>query len=196
MNTNTMTVELQPGDSLENLLALLKAGAQALNDAARMLARLAHVDPDFLAKVREAAPAFPPGFLANLLRVGEGSLHVSLLLNSAPAYAKLRQLPYTVQEQALKAGAVEVVMNEAGEALRVPLVDMKPDQVNLVFSAAGLRSADEQRAILRRKQLSESRPVAREEAFPWVLKKDRIIVTRGVELTRKDIMRMLEEISA
>lgn len=187
---------LEPGDSLENLLTLLKAGAQALNDAARMLARLAHADPDFLAKVREAAPAFPPGFLANLLRVGEGSLHVSLLMNSAPAYAKLRQLPYTVQEQALKQGAVEVVLNDAGEALRVPLVELKPDQVNRVFSAAGLRSVDEQRALIRRKTLAAAKPVARDEAFPWIVRKDRIVITKAVELTRKDIMRMLEEVSA
>jgi hypothetical protein len=194
---STTTIALQPNDSIENFIALVRQASACFSEAAPMLARLCQHDPDTLTKVIQAAPTVPHGFLLNLLRVGEGSLHQGLLLNNTPAYRRLRMLPYTVQTQALSAGAVEVVLNaETGQALRIPLTELKPEQVNQVLGREGIRSADEQRAILRRKQISEAKPVPRAEAFPWIVKHEKVLITKSVELTRKDIMRILEEMAA
>lgn len=191
------TIALQPNDSISNFIALLRQATEAFSEAAPMLARLVASDPQTLEKIREQSPSLSHGFLVNLLRVGEGSLHHALLLNSNPAYCRLRQLPYTVQSQALSQGAVEVVLNaETGEALRVPLVDLKSEQVTQVFGAEGIRSTDEQRAIIRRKRMQEAKPVPRGEAFPWIVKHDKVTITKSVELTRKDVMRILEEMAA
>lgn len=191
------SLTLKENDNISNFIALLRQATAAFSEAAPMLARLVANDPQTLDKIREQAPALSHGFLVNLLRVGEGSLHHGLLLNSNPAYCRLRKLPYTVQTQALAQGAVEVVLNaETGEALRVPLIDMKADQVGQVFGPEGIRSADDQRAILRRKKMQEAKPVPRSEAFPWIVKHEKVLITKSVELTRKDVMRILEEMAA
>lgn len=194
---STTTMSLQPNDSIENFLSLLKSISEHLLAAAQMLSRLAHHDPVIIDKIREQAPAVSPGFLSNLLRVGEGSLHPKLLMNSNAAYSRLRALPYTVQEQVLAVGAVDLAVNaDSSASIRVPLTELAPDQIARVFCTSGVRSVDEQRALMKRRELTEAKPTTRAEAFPWLVKKDKVTILRAVELTRKDLLRILEEMAS
>lgn len=190
---NAPTLELAQNDNIDTLIALLARVSERLREAAGMLARLAASDPDIVEKIRNLQPEIPRAFLVNLLRVGEGSLHPQLFMASGAAYNRLRALPRTVQDQVLREGAIDVAMGD--DAMRVPLAELKPEQISQAFGPSGLRSVDEQRAFVKRRTMSDSRPVSRSEAFPWIVKKDRVTILRSVELTRKDVMHILEELS-
>jgi hypothetical protein len=191
---NTTTLALGPDDNIDNLLGLLRRISEHLQEAAKMLARLVHADPQTIDKIQEKAPEVPRGFLVNLLRVGEGSMHPKLFLASGQAYNRLRMLPYTVQEQVIEEGAVEVVIG--ADVVRVALAEMKPEHISQVFASGGLRSVDDQRAWLKREALAANKPVSREEAFPWLVKRDKVQILRPVDLTKKDVLRILQELEA
>jgi hypothetical protein len=191
MSTNH-ALALQPGDSIEALLGLLRDINNGIKAAAQMLFRIHQHDPEVVVKLRERA-GHPEWFINGLLRVGEGSMHPALLLGTAPAYGALKRLPYTVQERVLKAGAVEVVIDaETGDHIRVPLVELKGPQVVQVLGPTGPRSLDEQRALLKRTapaRCSGRRTVE----LPYLVKKDRLVVNAPCELTRVQLLKLLEE---
>lgn len=194
MNTNT-ELTLQAEDTVESFIALMRDVASNLTIAAGMLARLHAADPDVLERIRTQAPALSPGFLGMMLRVGEKSLHPDLLTNSCQAYGRIRLMPYSAQESLLRAGSVPVVTDiETGDCLRVPLVELKGDQLTQALSPTGLRPIDEQRAWLRRKLTFAPKPVARTDALPWQVKKDKVIIG-GVELGKRDLLHILEEMA-
>lgn len=197
MNTTTMNLQLRENDSVETFVQLLSDLGNKIMEAAQMLARLYHSDPAVTDRIRERVPSVAPGFLARLLKVGEGSMHPAIMFNPAPAYQRLALASYGVQEQVIKAGAVDVVINvDTGDVLRVPLLELTPAQVSQTITQTGVRPIDEQRALLRRQQVREVKPLPRDEAFPWTVKKDRVLIPRAVELTRRDIVRMLEDLGS
>lgn len=188
---NTTTLAPQPGDSVAAFIQLMLAANAKLEEGAVMLARLyAERKEAVLREIHDAEPSLTMGVLRNLVRVGEGTLLPSLVFASGAAYKRLRSLPCTTQRQVMAEGALEVVI--VGEVVRVPLAELLPEQVAQVFSADGLRTPDEQRAWLKREAMAASGEVT-PEPFPWVFRKGRIIVHRDLELTKKDVLRMLEE---
>lgn len=188
MNTITKT------DSVESFVSLVQSGIENLQLAAEMLVRLVAEDDKAIEKITERAPQIPASFLGKMLRVGEHSLHPNLMLNGCPAYHRISQLPYAMQERLLKQGAVELVVDaDAGSVLRVPLVDLTPAQTTQALAPTGPRTRDDQRAFLKRQ--SKPAPKATAEDYPWIIKKDRVIVHQPCEFTKKDVIRMLEELS-
>ena len=195
MKTNTdSTITLRPGDSATAFVQLLEAGVSKIQEAAHMLKRLVDSDPGAIEQIREINPAISPNVLTKLLLVAEGHLMPQLLLNSAPAFKRLQSLPFTIQQQALKRGAVDLVTDaDSGETLRVRLTDLEPKHIAQVFDGSGIRSVDEQRAYLKRTVVRVRK--ATDDDYPWLVKKDRVVVHRPCELTKKDVLRILEEIS-
>lgn len=188
-----ITKHTKQEDSIESFIALVRNGIETLGTAAEMLCRLHADDPQCIDKIVQKAPQIPVSFLGKMLKVGEKSLHPSLLLNGCPAYHRLSQLPYSAQEQILKVGSVEVVIDaNTGDTLRVPLVDLTPAQTTQAITPTGPRTKDDQRAFLKR----QLRPVtkATDEDYPWIVKRDKVLVHRPCELNKKDLMRMLSEI--
>jgi hypothetical protein len=167
-------------------------------ESAAMTARLVAKEPDTLRKITEIAPEIPASFLANLVRVGEGSLHPSIMLNGCPAYRRLAALPFSSQEAALKSGRVPVVIDAAtGEALNVPLVDLSPAQVGQVFSQTGTRNKDEQQAFMRRKQIAtaQSAQIAGITGAPYSIRGKAVFCNAGCVLTQQDLIRLLGEMA-
>lgn len=188
----------QDDDSVENVISLVRRGMSSLMESAAMTARLVAKEPDTLRKITEIAPEIPASFLANLVRVGEGSLHPSIMLNGCPAYRRLAALPFSSQESALKSGRVPVVIDAAtGEALNVPLVDLSPAQVGQVFSQTGTRNKDEQQAFMRRKQISaaQSAQIAGITGAPYSIRGKAVFCNAGCVLTQQDLIRLLGEMA-
>jgi hypothetical protein len=188
----------QDDDSVENVISLVRRGMSSLMESAAMTARLVAKEPDTLRKITEIAPEIPASFLANLVRVGEGSLHPSIMLNGCPAYRRLAALPFSSQEAALKSGRVPVVIDAAtGEALNVPLVDLSPAQVGQVFSQTGTRNKDEQQAFMRRKQISaaQSAQIAGITGAPYSIRGKAVFCNAGCVLTQQDLIRLLGEMA-
>ena len=188
----------QDDDSVENVISLVRRGLSSLMESAAMTARLVAKEPDTLRKITEIAPEIPASFLANLVRVGEGSLHPSIMLNGCPAYRRLAALPFSSQEAALKSGRVPVVIDAAtGEALNVPLVDLSPAQVGQVFSQTGTRNKDEQQAFMRRKQIAtaQSAQIAGITGAPYSIRGKAVFCNAGCVLTQQDLIRLLGEMA-
>ena len=186
------------GDSVENIISLVRRGMSSLMESAAMTARLVAKEPDTLRKITEIAPEIPASFLANLVRVGEGSLHPSIMLNGCPAYRRLASLPFSSQESALKSGRVPVVIDAAtGEALNVPLVDLSPAQVGQVFSLTGTRNKEEQQGFLRRKQVATAQAKAVESiaGAPYSIRGKAVFCNAGCVLTQQDLIRLLGEMA-
>lgn len=186
------------GDSVENIISLVRRGMSSLMESAAMTARLVAKEPDTLRKITEIAPEIPASFLANLVRVGEGSLHPSIMLNGCPAYRRLASLPFSSQESALKSGRVPVVIDAAtGEALNVPLVDLSPAQVGQVFSLTGTRNKEEQQGFLRRKQVATAQAKAVEAiaGAPYSIRGKAVFCSAGCVLTQQDLIRLLGEMA-
>ena len=186
------------GDSVENIISLVRRGMSSLMESAAMTARLVAKEPDTLRRITEIAPEIPASFLANLVRVGEGSLHPSIMLNGCPAYRRLAALPFSSQEAALKSGRVPVVIDAAtGEALNVPLVDLSPAQVGQVFSQTGTRNKDEQQAFMRRKQIAtaQSAQIAGITGAPYSIRGKAVFCNAGCVLTQQDLIRLLGEMA-
>lgn len=186
------------GDSVENIISLVRRGMSSLMESAAMTARLVAKEPDTLRKITEIAPEIPASFLANLVRVGEGSLHPSIMLNGCPAYRRLASLPFSSQENALKSGRVPVVIDAAtGEALNVPLVDLSPAQVGQVFSLTGTRNKEEQQGFLRRKQVATAQAKAVEAiaGAPYSIRGKAVFCNAGCVLTQQDLIRLLGEMA-
>lgn len=160
-----------------------------------MLSRLVASDPDALAKIREVNPAIPSGLLTNLLRVGERSLHADLLLNNCLAYRKLRLMPYSTQEAVLRTRTVDLVIDlEKGEVLRVPITELNAHQTAQVISREGIRSRDDQRAYIRLR--APSPKVNQSDSAAWYVKKDKLIIVRGCELSKAQLLACLGEMVA
>jgi hypothetical protein len=186
------------GDSVENIISLVRRGMSSLMESAAMTARLVAKEPDTLRKITEIAPEIPASFLANLVRVGEGSLHPSIMLNGCPAYRRLASLPFSSQESALKSGRIPVVIDAAtGEALNVPLVDLSPAQVGQVFSLTGTRNKEEQQGFLRRKQVATAQAKAVEAIVgaPYSIRGKAVFCNAGCVLTQQDLIRLLGEMA-
>jgi hypothetical protein len=193
LEPNATAVELLPGDSIGAFVSLVRKSCIDLQTAAEMLTRLVANDDTVVDRIVDEEPSIPRAFLTRLLRVGERSLCPELLLNNCWAYRQIAALPYQQQKQVLSKRAVDLVVGEAeGDVLRVPLTELTRQQLGQVFTKDGLRSRDEQRAWLRRRPTSRaSIPAVPEQ--PYCVKKDRLIVNVPTEFTRKDLLRIMEQ---
>lgn len=187
MKTNTPELR----DSIESFLALLQGSADTLLQAAQMLVRLKAKDPTVIEKIVEAGAA--PRLLGDMLRVGEGSMAAALLFDASCAARAIKRLPVSAQTEILKRGAIEVVIGgDEGDTLMVPLHAATPEQVKQAVGPTGQLSRIDQLAARRR----AARPLAPEiDAPAYYARKDRLLITRPCELTRIQVIRLLEEMS-
>jgi hypothetical protein len=192
-NEVTAPGQLMANDSIEQFRRLIVESAEKLQEAADMLHRLYSNDRTVVERLTSGPDGLPEGFVNNLLKVAERSLHPRLLMNRCPAYRKIAEMAYTAQEEIITRGFVDVVVDiESGDAIKVDLVKLEGPQLAQVISNAGVRSRDEQRAWLRRKQPAQT-PAERVVGPAYQVKRDRIIFMRPCEVTRVEMLRLLEQ---
>lgn len=185
-------MELKKTDSIESLISLITGARESLLAAGEMLVRLLANDPMAIERAKKAAPSIPPSLFNSLLKVGERSLHPELLLNNCPAYRRLRNLSYTVQEATLKSRDVELVVDaDSGDVLMVPVIELNNKQAVQVISQTGVRSRDDQRAHLRRSQTATH--ASNSDTAAWFVKRDRLVITRECDLSKTQLLAALAE---
>jgi hypothetical protein len=184
-------MKLTTTDSIESFISLATQGVESLVKAGEMLVRILEEDPSAAEVIREKAPHITEGMLSLFVRIGQHSLRPELLFNSCPAYKRLRYLPMPVQDAMLKNGRV-ALLGPGGDILQVRITDLTPRQTAQVFSNTGIRSKDEQSAYLR--HCSFSAPVPPEIEQPFTTSKGRCVINTPCILTRRDILRILNEI--
>ena len=196
-----MKTQLAPlnSDSVESLISLLSDVASNMVAAGEMLARLHAADEDILQKIMDAEPGISGGFLRQLLRIGDGSLHPKILLNGCAAFQRLALLPYSTQEAAIKRKSVELVIDaESGDVLRVPLTDLTPAQVSQAIAPTGIRSRDDQRAYLKQRaataRIAESVKDVTGPAYQ--LRKGQLITLRPCIFTAHELTQILGQLTA
>jgi hypothetical protein len=130
----------------------------------------------------------PAGAWAQLEAVGRRALHPRIMLGTAGRYsARLRRLPYSDQKKALEE-RVEMLAAD-GTPLLVEAAGLSPEQFEQVVAADHIRSLAEQRAWLERRPQA-AQPEA--ERLPYRLHAGKVVFTRGVEMTRAEVQRLLQ----
>lgn len=193
--TDGSEVAVNPGDTIDNVRRLVRESGDSLLAAAQMLKRLVEADESIVERITQGPDALPEGFVNSLLRIAERSLHPRLMLNRCPAYQRIAGYAYSSQEEILKTGSVDVVTDAAtGDVIKVDLVKLEGERLRQVFSQAGVRSRDEQRAWLKRR--NETPKIEKMVGPSYVVRKDRLVFMRPCEVTKIEILRLLEQMVA
>lgn len=195
MKNNETKVILQPSDTIDNVRRLVRESGDSLLSAAQMLKRIVEADPTAVERITQGPDALPEGFVNSLLRIAEKSLHPKLLLNRCPAYQRIAGYAYSSQEEILKSGSIDVVTDAAsGDIIKVDLVKLDGGRLRQVFSQAGVRSRDEQRAWLKRRQ--DTTPLEKMVGPAYIIRKNMLVFMRPCEVSKVEILRLLEQMVA
>jgi hypothetical protein len=194
----TKNINPQPGDTIEAFVSIIDRGLKILaEEGAAMLVRLCHKDPDTINKIRALRPTLPENFLIRVLRIGEGSLPPDMLYNNTVPAMTLNRMPKVVQEKVAKTGTVDLVVNaDTGDMIKVPVALLTRPQLKQVFSTDNLRSADEQRAFMKRTSLTLLPTQAKGVGggIKWKVQGEVILITKPYTMTidRHTLQTMLQ----
>jgi hypothetical protein len=180
-------------DTIPEFSKLIGNLSETLTEAGQMLFRMHQKDRDIFQKILAKIPGISANFLSNILRVGEGTLHPQLLLNRNPGYQALKALPFSIQADIIKEGAIELIVDStSGDAIMVPVIELNPAQIAQVFNRDNLRSKEEQQAWLRRKMKTKT-SLAKDDDYPYFVKNGRLIINRPCEFTTEQLAHALAE---
>lgn len=185
----------KPSEYIGDFCRLIEQGKQCWIDAGKLLAKAVEEIPGFTKKLIEARPELTESFIRKMIDLGHGSLHPELLIASSSGERRLARLSYSWQEKYV-ASPVELLIKKGDEfdTLLVPVRDLTPEQCNQVFDDSGVRTAAQQRVHIENYQAKKSEP-KKMSVGPYRVVNDKIVMMELVTLTRKDLLRMLTEIS-
>jgi hypothetical protein len=178
-------------DYIGEFRGLFAAGVESLVKACEVYVIAIDEKPgrvfDFQEEFKEIIPA---GAWSQFEAVGRKWMHPKLLLGGGGRYAgKIKRLPYSTQEQIFSGERFELITPK-GEALKVDVREIQPEQAEQLFDGGHLRTPSEQRAWI------EARcNVVTEKAtpMPYKITDHRVTFTRGTVLTKREVTRILAE---
>ena len=190
MKTMTLTNKTE---KIEAFINLFREGVEAWIKAGEILVELVEEDPKAYDDLIKACPTLNAGILSRFEQMGRKQLHPQLLLGSSAGFAKLKRLPYSLQERYLNEPIPVVIDTDAGpDKLLVKARDMTPDQANQVFSGSRLRTEGEQRAYLLQKEADAPKHKGPSITL-WSKKNGRIYFNPDVGFTPSDIASILAQ---
>jgi hypothetical protein len=134
----------------------------------------------------------PPGLLRTLRRIGGGQMLAEVYMNfEGCVQGKIAAIPLVDQKHLINGGTVKLML-AGGDHLLVSPAKMEPEQVRQVFANGHIRDDSEQINWL----LSHAKPAEPVEIHEVAMvnrKKGTLVVTEPVELTRKQLLRFLDE---
>lgn len=188
----TNAIKTTPADDAKAFAAAFANAEEAFINAGAIYARSIQVHgPGAREAFAAACPHITAGTWRRLEAVGNGSLDARLLTAGSCGANALRRLPITAQREALGTG-VEVCL-PGGDALRVQVDDLTPEQARQVFAADHVRSLPAQRAWLEAHP-AVPRTVSASAGMAWGVRAGKVVVNRPCSLTRVDLARMLAEL--
>lgn len=182
----------------EQLSDLISEGIKKWVQAGELLVQMIDLDG---VSVPELADEI--GLNANILyrfeQLGRKQVMPYLLLADFPASSRIIKLPYSEQKRLEKGSVTLLIEKDEGlDQLNVPAKNLTPEQCKQVFSGGKIRDAGEQRAWLigetKKAKLKILTDQVGSHSQPYDLtKKGSVIFTRPCELTRKEVLRLLED---
>lgn len=190
MNSKPLAIDykaevLQIGD-------LIIKGMEAWVKAGQHIARLVDADPSAIEKLAQSSPTISTGILRSLERIGRRELMPELLIKSGAGYAKLRDLPISLQKKHIAEPIPVLIMTATGpDTLNISVDDLTPRQVKQVFSANGVREISAQRAWL-----ADNMPRAdtSPDGLPFEVHGKTVVFTRPCKLTKPEIGALLDRL--
>lgn len=180
-------------DKMQSFIQLFKEGVDAWIKAGETLVELVENDPAAYDELIEKCPTLNAGILARFEEMGRKTLHPQLLINGAPGFAKLKKLPFSLQERYLNE-PISVVIDKDGrpDLLLVKAKDMTTAQANQVFCRNRVRTEGEQRAF--RLQKEEEAPKHQgPEVTLWTKRGGKIFFNADVGFTLSDVASILAQ---
>lgn len=119
-------------------------------------------------------------------------MHPKLLMGGGGRYSShIKRLPYSDQEQIFDGKRYDLLTSD-GDKLRVDVRQITPEQAEQMFDRSHIRSISEQKAWLEsRKKQPQKTDIA--ETMPYTINSGKVFFRRGVELTRSELKRLLQE---
>lgn len=139
----------QQKHNIAEFVSLVRTGIEAWVAAGKLLVTLQQEDNQIFDKIVESEPSITHDTLSTFVRVGKGYIYAPLLVHKGPGPNRLLTLPYEEQVK-YATEPVGLLVNNTGawETLKVAVKNLTKDQVQQVFSPAGIRDESAQRAWL------------------------------------------------
>jgi hypothetical protein len=171
---------------------LIIKGMEAWVQAGQHIARLVDSDADAIEKLAKASPTISVGILRSLERIGRKELLPELLIKTGAGFAKLRDLPFSLQKKHLAEPVPVLIMTANGpDTLNVSVGDLTSRQVKQVFAADCVRDIGAQRAWLADNM---PRPDTSPDGLPFEVHGKTAIFTRPCKMTRAELLSLADRV--
>lgn len=140
-------------DPMDDFLRLIKAGIDCWRQAGEILCKLVEADPQIFGKITRRVPWLTHDILLAFQRIGQRQLCPYLLLDGSAASKRLSFLPYEKQVEVYNKKSVQLAYETLDGSFEVRDLDwhfLTRSEAELVFDEKGLRSFDDQVAMLKR----------------------------------------------
>jgi len=178
---------------IPQLKALINDGLESWAKAGQLITEAIDKHDSSITEIAEIA-GLPPKVIATLEKVGRGQILPSLLIATYPAASALPRLPYSEQKKAVEDG-VELLLDN-GDTLLVRAENLQPEQVNQCINGGSIRTIAAQKAWMEERNSKNALRNAKPVNSPYNVKGGKVYINGACELTRKDLMRMLNEIES
>lgn len=194
--------EIKKVDGMINeFTGLIKEGIEAWQKAGLIVVDLIDGQGESCSSLAEKS-GLGPGIIGRFEQLGRKQLMPYLLMVDWKAAKYLVRLPYSEQKR-LEHGSVELLIeNESGvDTIQVPVRNLEPEQCKQVFCREGVRDLAAQRSYLVERRSSERLKAVREvvgsQSEPYQIgRKNTVIISRPCELSRRELLRILEDMES
>jgi hypothetical protein len=177
---------------IEQITRHITEGIESWHKAGKIVADLLDRDAEAIEKICEACPMVTPGILKSLARIGRSELMPERLVRQGIAYAKLRELPISMQKKYIKEPIPVLIQTANGpDTLNVTIDNLTPKQARQVFSSDGVRDLAAQRAWIADNTFTI---LPEAESLPYEVHGKTVVFTRPCKLTRSDLHALLSQV--
>lgn len=182
----TMTTQ----ERITRFAELINQGRSVWIEAGKIAKELVEESPEIVDKLAEESGTSAETVMA-FVAIGQRTLHPDTLLNDKPGIRALRRQSYSLQEKYLKA-PVELLL-ASGDTLLADVRNLTDAQVKQVFSKNGIRTIAAQRTYIEDLKSKEVQVVQGEIDLPYRVVKGKVIIMQPCTLTKRDLIRLLDE---
>lgn len=185
----------------EQFTELVMRGIEMWEKAGQIVVDLIDVHGETCNSIADKTP-MDSRIIGRFEQLGRKQIMPYLLMVTYPAARHILKLPYSEQKR-LENETVDLLVekHDGIDTLKVAVPDLQKDQCKQVFSGGSLRDLAAQRAWLidqsRTNRLSAARQLVASDQEPYSFgKKNTVIFSRPCELSRKELLRILEDMES
>lgn len=180
---------------IETFIDLFRQGVEAWIKAGEILVEMVDNDPHTYDYIIEKCPTLNPGILGRFEQIGRKILHPQLLLTASPGFARLRRLPFSMQERFIEEPVALVVHTDEGtDVMLVKAQNMTKDQAEQAFGPGRLRTEGEQKAWLMDQRSKKAKPIG-SNLPAWSIRGGRVIFNEGATLSAGELATIITQLT-